>query len=186
MLPRSIGRYGILVWALVLGMSPAACPEPSPLDEVAHLCSTPEQLAAFLKRHILFQEDVRLFNRLDYWQEPEEFLARGAGDCEDYALFSEEVLRRQGREVFVLSLYGPEGYAHTVCVFQENGRYHVLNQDRVIRYGARNLEELAGDLCRDWAWGAVARRAGTRGQAIRRIIPESRPSPSGFQRLAGR
>ena len=186
MLSRSIWRYGILVWALVLGASPTACSEPSRLEEVALRCSTPEQLAAFLNQRILFQEDICLFNRVDYWQEPEEFLDRGAGDCEDYALFSEEILKRQGREALVLSLYGPGGYAHTVCVFQENHRYNVLNQDRVIRYGAGSLEELAGRLCRDWTWGAVARRVGTRGQAIRRITPGSRPSPSGFQKLAGR
>lgn len=179
-------RGGIFAWALVLAWPPAVFPEPNRLDEIAERFSRPEQLAAFLKREMTFQEDAALFGQVDYWQEPEEFLIRSAGDCEDYALFAEAILKRQGREVFVLSLYGEGGYAHTVCVFKEANRYHVLNQDSLVRYGAGSVEELAGLLCSRWVWGAVARRAGTRGQAVRKITAESRPSPSGFPATAGR
>lgn len=184
MLFRSCWKYGIPAWMLivVMGLPGAASPEqPGRLEAIAQRCSTPELLAAFLKEHVTFQEDRRLFGREDYWQEPEEFLDRSAGDCEDYALLAEAVLRGQGREAFVLSLYGEGGYAHTVCVFSEKRRYHVINQDRVVRYGARSLEELADRLYPRWTWGAVARRVGTRGQAVRRITPGSRPSSSGFR-----
>ncbi len=169
MLFRSIGCFGISALMLILGMAPPASPQGGRLEQIAQQCETPELLAVFLKERLTFRDDFLLFGREDYWQEPEEFLAQGAGDCEDYALLAEEVLKRQGREAFVLSLYGEGGYAHTVCVFIEEGAYHVLNQDRVIRAGAKNLEELADQLYPRWVWGAVARRAGTRGQAVRRI-----------------
>lgn len=153
----------------------------SPLDSVARNHSTPEQLARFLKARLIFQEDLALFGQMDYWQTPEEVLIRGRGDCEDYALLADDLLRRQGKKSFVFSLYGPKGYAHTVCVFVEGGRYNLLNQDRLIRTQAASLEELADELCRDWEWGAVAERNGHRGRAVqivRRETATRRWSPS--------
>ena len=139
----------------------------NPLDLVAQSYSTPEQLARFLNAHLTFQEDLSLFGQADYWQAPEEVLVRGRGDCEDYALLANDLLKRQGKETFVFSLYGPKGYAHTVCVFVEGGRYNLLNQDRLIRTRAASLEELAGKIFRDWEWGAIAERHGHRGRAVR-------------------
>jgi hypothetical protein len=141
----------------------------SPLDLIARSHPTPEQLAGFLNTHLTFQEDLSLFGQEDYWQAPEEVLARGRGDCEDYASLAADLLGRQGVGSFLFSLYGGKGYAHTVCVFVEGGRYSVLNQDRLLRYRAASLEELAGKLCRAWEWGAVAERHGHRGRAVRVI-----------------
>lgn len=140
------------------------------LESIARTCPTPEALAAFLHQHIHFVDDAVSLGVADYWQTPEESLRRGEGDCEDYALLAQEVLRRQGLEAFAFSIYGQGGYAHTVCVFRDGPFYHVINQDRVLRVQARSLEELSGLLYRGWVWGAVAQRAGTRGQAVRRIF----------------
>ena len=139
------------------------------LETIARAYPTPEQLALFLHKNVFFQEDVRLFGLADYWQDPEEFLDRRKGDCEDYALLAQAVLLHQGQEAFVFSLYGEQGYAHTVCVFVEKGCYNVINQDRVIRYHAKSLEDLATYLYPQWNWGAVAERVGHRGRAIREI-----------------
>lgn len=163
--------------ALSLGMLPAAGSEPAPSAGVlalARLYPTPEALASFLKREVTFRGDPEIFGRRDYWQAPEEFLARRQGDCEDYALLTEAVLRHQGVEAFVFSLYGP-GYAHTVCLFREGDRYHIFNQDNVIRCKAASIEEAAFFLCPRWTWGAVARRFGHRGRALRRTRSAEAP-----------
>jgi len=136
---------------------------------LAEYYPTPEALAAYLEQALTFEEDTDLFGQVDYWQSPKEFLARGKGDCEDYALLAYTVLKRQGVEAFPFSLYGPNGFAHTVCVFVEDGRYNVINQDKVLRYEADSLEMLADLLCPTWSWGAVAERSGHRGRAVRVI-----------------
>lgn len=142
------------------------------LETLSRICPTPEALVQFFQQQMTFEEDIRLFSEVDYWQTPEEFLARRAGDCEDYALLAEAVLRNLRMEAFVFSLYGEGGYAHTVCVFVEEGRYHVINQDRLLRLKAKTLEELAEALYARWTWGAVAERAGARGRGIRFIENE--------------
>ena len=141
----------------------------SPLESIARVCVTPEQVARFLHNNVVFQDDLSLFGQADYWQAPEELLVRRRGDCEDYALLARDLLSRQGVEAFVFSLYGEGGYAHTVCVFVEGGRYSVMNQDRLVRLRAGSLKELADWLYPRWRWGAVAERQGHRGRAIRVI-----------------
>jgi len=165
---------GLIALAWSLSATPqVASSEPSLIGGVVQALAqsypTPERLAQFLRKNVAFRDDVRIFGQADYWQEPEEFLGRRVGDCEDYALLSQAVLLQQGRDAFVFSLYGQQGYAHTVCVFVEKGRYHVINQDRVVRYAARSLQDLASYLCPQWNWGAVAERVGHRGRAIREI-----------------
>jgi len=40
----------------------------------------------FFNRRILFQSDAELYRQEDYWATPLEFMGRGAGDCEDFAI----------------------------------------------------------------------------------------------------
>lgn len=40
----------------------------------------------FFNRRIQFQEDIVVWNQLDYWATPLETLGKGAGDCEDFAI----------------------------------------------------------------------------------------------------
>ena len=169
---KILGAAGlsVLLWAAAV---PKVSSEPgraeTSLEIVARTQSTPERVASFLRSHLVFQDDRLLFGQADYWQSPEEMLARGRGDCEDYALLACNLLSRQGKRAFVFSLYGEGGYAHTVCVFLEDGHYNVLNQDRLVRVRASTLEELAQKIYPGWKWGAVAQRQGHRGRAVRLI-----------------
>lgn len=165
---------GLLGVVFCLAAAPQVSSDPgranNPLDSIAQAYPTPERLAAFLHQNVIFQDDLRLFGQIDYWQAPEEMIARRQGDCEDYALLAQDLLNRQGTEAFVFSLYGEAGYAHTVCVFMEGGRYSVMNQDRLMRLQAGSLEELAGRLYPRWNWAAVAERREHRGRAVRVLI----------------
>ncbi len=53
-----------------------------PLDESARL----EQVNAYVNRRLSFAEDQQVWGQMDYWASPLESLARGQGDCEDYAI----------------------------------------------------------------------------------------------------
>lgn len=39
----------------------------------------------FFNRRVLFRDDMSVWGQVDYWASPVETLARGQGDCEDYA-----------------------------------------------------------------------------------------------------
>ncbi len=44
------------------------------------------QVNAFFNRRMLFQTDWEVWKQEDYWATPLEFMGRGAGDCEDFAI----------------------------------------------------------------------------------------------------
>lgn len=45
-----------------------------------------QRVNAFFNNQISFEEDYSLWDKPDYWATPLETLARGRGDCEDYAI----------------------------------------------------------------------------------------------------
>jgi len=144
------------------------------LDHLAQRYRTPQQIATFLQRHFTFRRDDELFGEIEHWQSPEEFLARRSGDCEDYALLAREFLSRNDIEAYVFSLFGEDGYAHTVCIFRDaHGRYNLLNQDKLRLYRAQSLEALATALHAGWTWGGITDQAGRRGRLVKEIINAS-------------
>lgn len=148
------------------------------LDQLAHQYTTPKAIAGFLQHDFTFQRDDDLFGEADRWQSPEEFLARKTGDCEDYALLAKALLERNWITAHILSLFGDDGYAHTVCVFlDEHGRYNVINQDHVRYYRATSLEALASALHPGWTFGGIAEQDGTHGRFVQRIT-NAHPAPT--------
>ena len=145
-------------------------PTPAPLDQMASTYTTPKAVAAFLHKAFTFKQDEELFGEADRWQSPEEFVARKAGDCEDYALLARTLLRRNGIEAFVFSVFGKDEYAHTVCVFVDHrGRYNVIDVDKLRVLDVKSLESVASWLSPGWTVGAIAEQAGARGQMVTQI-----------------
>ena len=148
-----------------------------PLVSLSRQHTTPKAVSAFLKQTFKFQRDQDIFGEVERWQSPQEFLARKTGDCEDYALLARDLLVRNGIEAYVFSLFGDEGYAHTVCVFVEDGRYNVINQDKIRHYRAKTLEAVASQMYPAWTFGGIVEREGTRGRLVKEIV-NPHPAPS--------
>ena len=45
-----------------------------------------EKINSFFNKKIVFSNDIDIYGVNDYWATPVEFLSRGTGDCEDYAI----------------------------------------------------------------------------------------------------
>lgn len=50
----------------------------------------------FFNKHLEFKDDMVVWRQQDYWATPIEFLRKGAGDCEDYAIAKYITLREMG------------------------------------------------------------------------------------------
>lgn len=80
----------------------------------------------FFNRRVAFQEDMAVWGVEDYWASPLETLAKGRGDCEDYAIAKYFSLAAAGVPVVKLRLVyvqarlgGPSGpqQAHLVLAY---------------------------------------------------------------------
>ncbi|MCL6271784.1 transglutaminase-like cysteine peptidase [Sansalvadorimonas sp. 2012CJ34-2] len=81
---------------------------------------------------LTFRSDWKAWGKEDYWASPDEFLRRGIGDCEDYAIAKYVSLRRMGfddrrlRLAYVRALN--LGQAHMVLLVEtEDGKQIVLD-----------------------------------------------------------
>lgn len=150
------------------------------LEQLAQQFTTPHTLAQYLKKEFKFKSDQSLFHETDYWQSPEEFIARKRGDCEDYAIFTQHMLMQNGFTALLFSMFGSDGYAHTICVFQdEKKRWNAMNQDKLFHANARTIEELASKINPSWIYGGVVERKGKRGHFVKETH-NSDPHPGPF------
>ena len=145
---------GIAVGVLMIGLTAhqetaQAFESKISLQFLAQQFHTPQDLAHFMWRHFRFEADQSQFGREDYWQSPEELLTRQEGDCEDFALFAHEVLKRMGQASLVLNIYG-DRFAHSICLFKQNGRYQIFDGASLISSKAQNLEEIASEIYPFW------------------------------------
>lgn len=75
----------------------------------------------FFNRRILFEDDIVLWKLPDYWASPLEFMGRGAGDCEDFAISKYTTLRMLGisndklRMIYVRAQIGGASSATSVA-----------------------------------------------------------------------
>lgn len=72
-------------------LGPMASDSARLLQDLVHApaAAVPERLDAvnqFFNRRVLFREDLQAWGQADYWASPLETLARGQGDCEDFAI----------------------------------------------------------------------------------------------------
>lgn len=153
------------LWVFVIGLvllsnlrvAEATTPLPDrnlPLLGLSFELQSPEQIAKFMWSHFVFEADQSLFGKSDHWQKPEEFLERGKGDCEDFAIFAKSLLQRIGISSFLLNIYS-SGSGHTVCVFQVDGKYNVLDGSNIIYTQSSDLKKVLSEINPFWESGAI-------------------------------
>ena len=85
-------------------------------------CKTLEDVRKFL-RGCRVVSDKELFGKEDYWQPPEEFEKRKAGDCEDFSLWTWRQLLAMGLDArVVFGRAGRYGIGHAWVMFFQDGK----------------------------------------------------------------
>lgn len=111
------------------------------LDESRHL-SPAEKVEAvnrFFNRAMLFASDDSAWGQADYWATPAEFMQRGRGDCEDFAIAKYVSLRMLGLSTHSLRLMyvhastgGAKPMAHMVLGYLPEGDAEPLIMDNMV------------------------------------------------------
>lgn len=96
----------------------------------------------FFNEQIIYQTDEKAWGGKDYWATPSETLAKGAGDCEDFAIAKYYALQQLGVEqsklriVYVQSNQFPE--PHMVLAYSEKPESDPLILDNIEKLIAPN------------------------------------------------
>ena len=93
--------------------------------------TTLDAVNRFVNARVAFTDDSRQYGVADRWSSASETLARGRGDCEDYAIAKLALLRRAGfadRDLYFVVLKDLARRAdHAVLVVRSGGRFLVLD-----------------------------------------------------------
>lgn len=147
----------LVCWVSVLpllGYAQFSTAKPLSLQDLGEMLHTPDEIAHFMWRHFRYETDRTHFGTEERWQSPEELLTSRQGDCEDFALFAHEVLKKQGIPSFLLNVYGNR-FGHTVCVFKKDGRYHVIDGTKSAIYNTTDLKEVFSRIYPFWKQAAI-------------------------------
>lgn len=68
------------------------------MEEARNLSDTEKvnKVNTFFNRRMLYQTDMEVWQQEDYWATPLEFMGRGTGDCEDFAIAKYTTLQMLG------------------------------------------------------------------------------------------
>lgn len=132
---------------------------PLSLQTLSAELTSPEKIARYLWRNFAYEKDQSQFGTEEYWQSADQFLSNRKGDCEDFAVLARELLKQSGHKAFIVNIYGTR-YAHTICVFIENGKYQAIDGSELKRINAGNLESLMSTINKDWKRAAIAEISG--------------------------
>jgi predicted transglutaminase-like cysteine proteinase len=97
-----------------------------------------EAVNGYVNARVRFVDDLVQFGVADRWQVPSDTLARGRGDCEDFALAKRAMLRAAGvpdKDLYLVVLKDLSRRAdHAVLVVRAAGRFLVLDNgtDRIV------------------------------------------------------
>lgn len=96
----------------------------------------------FINRHIVFEDDLSIWNQGDYWATPMETIGQGRGDCEDFAIIKYYSLKDAGIPLAKLRLVyvkarlespgGPYMQAHMVLAYYATPGAEPLVLDNLI------------------------------------------------------
>jgi len=125
---------GLLVKHEEAGLQGAAAAERNAIIEENKDRPLSEQIDAVNREinRFYYEEDAAQYGRVDYWASPAEFFARGAGDCEDFAIAKYMLLKAMGVDedaMRIVVLEQANGIGHAVLVVDsEDGQMVLDNQ----------------------------------------------------------
>lgn len=106
-------------------------------------------------------------------QKPEVFLTTRAGDCDDYAVLADLVLKPNGYETHLVAVRMPGQGAHVVCyVTQEKGYLDYNNRVYIIKieHCAASLRAIAGKVAKSFDANWTSASEFTYGGGVKRLV----------------
>jgi len=83
----------------------------------------------------------------DWIQQPEVTWGLKTGDCEDFAVLTQALLRQIGIESSILSvIMRPMKYSHAVCVFRSCDYWHYFSNGKLVYQGFDSLHDIVEKL----------------------------------------
>lgn len=182
---KTIAAFGFFAVSIVLIFLYTSAPANAQLldqnfsvNTLASYLKNPQDVALYMWRHFDFERDQQQFGQEDYWQSADEILQSKKGDCEDFAVFAHEILKRNGQSAFIMNLYGAK--PHSICVFKSNGLYGAVDGGNYIAAEFKDINSLLNYMDPFWKKAAITELNQNHRGRILKEITNSAKTHSGF------
>ena len=91
-------------------------------DWVEQFFGTPALINAYMQASFRYVHDIDAHGLAEHWHLPSWMFQTRRGDCEDWALFAWQVLRRNGNEAHIFCAF-TESEGHAVCLTRDEYGY---------------------------------------------------------------
>ena len=104
---------------------------------------TPRDISKWLLENITYASDIELYNKIEFWQTPIETISKKAGDCEDFAFLTQELLNQIGITSEVVAMESLE-FGHAICVYKWGNDYYIFDDGHLwkAKDGINNIESI--------------------------------------------
>lgn len=165
--------WRVLRWVvagLVLMITvPTLVPPPADPDWLVDLTldlDSPDAVATFMLRRFSFRHDRDLYGVPEYFASPRELLARGAGDCDDWAWFASAALRQRGYPSWLVSVWRSEpddagNTGHMIAAYLTADGWGYISTEGNVSARASSIADLAERVSPRWLGASLWTYAGT-------------------------
>jgi len=110
-----------------------------------------DSISDYLITYYKYESDAEQFDYEDYWQTTEEMIENKKGDCEDFAILTQAILKELDIKSQLIGLWWEERdftttykmYGHMLLVFQdENDKYSFMDNQFYVAAEKETIEEL--------------------------------------------
>ncbi|MEW6101403.1 MAG: transglutaminase-like domain-containing protein [Candidatus Omnitrophota bacterium] len=116
------------------------------INQVSSFVKTPQELSLWLLNEFEYVREIK-----DSWQKAPELLASRKGDCEDFAILSQELLKAMGIKSHILIIkFKGLNQSHAVCIWEQNGRFSFISNQRLIQTDKTSLIDVIEAHYSDW------------------------------------
>ncbi|HEY8369774.1 MAG TPA: transglutaminase domain-containing protein [Thermodesulfobacteriota bacterium] len=121
---------------------------------------SPDAVATYMLRRFSFRDDRDLYGVAERFVPPDEFLARGAGDCDDWAWFAAAVLAKQGYPTWLVSVWREEAdragnTGHMVAAYLAADGWGYVSTEGHVAAQAASIAELAERVSPRWLGASI-------------------------------
>ena len=100
----------------------------------------PTTLGNWLKDNFTYQAEEK---GKDYWKSPQETVKDKGGDCEDFGLLVQKILKDFGYKTYLIVMYNDTKTGHAICVFQEyDGTYSFFDNQYYYNVEKETMQDI--------------------------------------------
>lgn len=119
---------------------------PSALTQISKTIKNPAELSNLLATEFRYETEMP-----DRWSKAEETAVAKKGDCEDFAILAQEILKRINIDSQILIIkYKGISQAHAICIFKEGDTYSFISNQELVRTNAPTVTAAVEEQYTDW------------------------------------